>query len=100
MSLPPLPFSAGKIWPQNISSAHQTLLDISQNARSMIAAENFNIHRVKFHCAAIEKDAVPLLHAMEQEHEEGLYPWLQTAAIHFGQLLGDLMTSEDTARGG
>lgn len=86
-TLPSLPSSPQAGWPPNLLLAHDALGDIYQHALRVLDQDQMDPIQVKFHLAAIEGDAVPLLLAVEHDYTStDLEEWSVTAATQFKNL--------------
>jgi hypothetical protein len=103
MSLPPFP-SSDSGWPANLYAASRLIGDIYRNAKAMIHAENFDVHRVRYHSEAVERDATPVLLmlenlAEEDEQDDRLSSWINSVILRYEELRGELKAAEQTALG-
>jgi hypothetical protein len=100
MSLPPLP-SSDTPWPSNLYAASRLVADLYRNAKAMLQAENFDVHRVRYHSQAINSDATPVLLMLENlaEEEDQLHTWVNDIIHRYEELRGELQAAEQTALG-
>jgi hypothetical protein len=93
--------NATQPWPSNIYAASKLICDVYRNAKAMIQAENFNVHRVRYHTGTVVHDALPILQALEDlaEEEGSLSTWIEEVKRQYEELLEELEVAEKTALG-
>jgi hypothetical protein len=77
--------------PPNGPIAANVLSDVYQHALRVLDQDQTDPLQIKVHLAAIERDGMPLLLAIEQEnHLTDMNEWLVTATTQFGALFVSL----------
>ena len=75
----------------NVTITANVLSDVYQHALHVLDQDQTDLLQIKVHLAAIERDGMPLLLAIEQEdHSMDMNKWLATATTQFGALFASL----------
>jgi hypothetical protein len=101
MPFPSLPVvEHGHPWPVNIEAAHAIMSDSYAHISAILQQENFDPVRLNHHASTIINDTIPILEALENDHDL-LLPqnWFASCATALAELLVDVLRAAERIDG-